>query len=262
MKSFLHLSGVAALALALAPVAFAGSITIGSYGSANPNPGFSNAALQYLGSSGYQVAGGVLSAPGGVTTPGSPATQNLPVTSTWQQAIGISNWVSFEPSGPAGPYTPKNDYYYYSTTFDASAGQYSGSLSLLADDTAEVFLNNQLIVTFANIANDSHCAIGGNGPTCGFYGSTSAVWTVALDVTLEPVNSLVIIDAQTGAGPAGLDFESTLSSAISDTTPREPPPVSLPPLPQVVTPEPGSLLLLGTGLAFLAFTILCKSRLA
>jgi PEP-CTERM motif len=244
MKNSLKFSILPALLLALPLAATADSIQLGSYGTGAANPGFANTAMTYTGAASLDVSpAGSLTAPANPLT-GSAATQNLTFGDTWAQAIGSSSWVSYEASGPDDPNSPQNAFYYYTSTFTASPGTYAGSISVLADDTAEILLNGVIVVNFANISNDGHCAVGGNGPTCGYYGQTAdSEYTVPLSLFLGSSNTLEIIEAQTGNGPAGVDFMGGLNSANV-----------------AATPEPGSLTLLGTGLGLLALVLFRKTK--
>ena len=218
-----------ALLLALASVAYAGPVQLGSYGTGSPNLGNANTALAYAG---FTAAPPTITASSPL---GTGTTYNLTSESPWATALSGSNWVSINPTdGCCGGNAEPNGYYTYTTTFSAIAGAtYIGVLNAYADDTAEIFLNGIQIAGFANNSTNGPCATGGGGPTCAGSG-----FPVPFDAILDASNTLTIVDWQSNGSAAGVDFAGSI----------------------VATPEPSSLLLLGTGL--LGLGLLLRRKLS
>lgn len=222
LHATLALAACAALCLT-APLAHADSITVGSYGTTDTTLAGSNnnSALVY---GGYVSGSSPFSTnPFSDISSGSSSTYDISPGTVWNAPIANSSWVSENASsGPGGGYVAPNGYYTYTTTFDAAGGTYDGTLSLMADDTAAVFLNGSStpIILAGVIGSDSKCS--NSQPNC------TSVDTVVLDNLLlnDGANTLTFVVEQTGAASEGLDFSGNLNE----------------------TPEPGSLLLLGTGL--------------
>lgn len=176
-----------------------------------------------------------------VATGTARAASQVTNTSGWTAAIAGSEWVSNNSN--AGPATPDTvepyGYYTYTETFTVSSAMKveTGSLSIMADDTAAVLLNGQLIQGFEALGSDSDCATGGTGITC------SAPYTINLTglSLVAGTNTLTIVDLQAGTdgqGDAeGIDYYGTITNG----------------------PEPGTWVLLGSGL--LVVIVMARRRI-
>ena len=138
----------------------------------------------------------------------------------WAAALPGSEWVSYDAAtGPEGNLTAPAGTYTYTTTFDLTATNYTGILQVLADDTTDVWLNGHEIQLPAASGGDSHCQQ--YQPNC-----VTATSVLLDNYFVVGENTLTFNVQQTGGGAEGLDFSGSISQ----------------------TPEPSSLLLLGTGL--------------
>jgi hypothetical protein len=234
---FGKLAVLGAVLAASTTFASADTIALGSFGTGDSAMGNNNTALNYAG---YNAGSSPfnLSNPFSEIHTGTGSSFNLTGGSPWHSAISGSSWVSQNiQSGPGGNTTAANGYYTFTTTFSSAAGgAYVGSLSLLADDTVAVFLNgssNPFVLAGA-IGNDNQCSVG--LPTC------QTVDTVTWDPTLlSGTNTLTFVVEQTGNSYEGFDFDGSLTSVSA-------------------TPEPNSLILLGTSLFGAAGMLVRKRR--
>ena len=227
----------AALAVAIfaasAPLARADSIVLGSFatGTTAASLGFtaSQTAMNFAGYTAYSSPPAVASAP--LLQNGTAGTYALVPNGVWAGPVGNSAWVGSTPTSGPGGINPPYGYYQFNTTFTAAATtNYSGSITVMADDTAEVLLNGTPIVLFGALGSDVHCAVS--------LDDCLNVDVVPLSgVTLlsgTDANVLTFIVEQAGAegttlDPTGVDFTANLIG-------------------NAPAPEPGSLVLLGTGL--------------
>ena len=245
MKNIGKLAVLGAVLAASTSFAFGDTITLGSFGATGlsayaPVVTVSNSEMQYVGNDLVTTVAAIPVTP--VITPISAVNAtDLDPSGVWASRLTNSSWVGINATaGPASTSNPQFGYYEFTTTFTAAGGLYSGNLDVMADDTMEVLLNNVLIpgLSFGALGTDLHCADG--MPSCLVQDN------VGLNVSLlSGTNTLTFIVKQAGTGPtggtgdpSGFDVNGSLSSV----------------------PEPGSLMLLGTGLVSAAGMLLRRRR--
>ena len=209
----------AALVIAAASVASATTFTIESYGTQLNNGSNNtfvgpNTALSYAG---YNTTGTY-------TASASNKTYNLPATSPWSNLTSNPNasWVSFNAGNyPGGNNVAANGTYFFTSTFSATSTS-TGSITVLADDSTSVYLNDVLITPAAAAVAAANCTVG--TPNC----ITAATYTLA--GFKNGVNTLTFGVKQDFGSGTGLDFTGTVNTSVA------------------ATPEPSSLALLATGM--------------
>ena len=213
MKKIKEMVIASALAFGGVLSVHADTILLGSYATTATNPGLANTATTY----------DPLSSE--VNT-GSNSTFDISAGSVWHAPIGNSSWVSFNAgTGPTSSLVTPNGTYVYNTTFDlgSSAANDVGTLSVLADDTVSVFLNNALILQAAGPMGptNSYATCSDVGPNC------TTPLTFSCTGFTAGVNDLTFDVKQVNLANEGLDFSGSVDSSV---------------------PEPLSLILFGTGL--------------
>ncbi len=225
MKNILKLSALAAVIAATAMYASADplppdTIQLGSYATGWSNMGNANTAMNFA----------AFNSTSSTPTWGTGSSFYENPSNVWSAALPNSTWVgSTSTSGPVGTVNPDFGFYTYTTNFSALMPFYSGTLSVLADDTTAVYLNGNLLIPAGALGTDTHCA--DKAPTCGVV-DTVSLHGVALMSGMD-ANTLTFVVQQAGTGPvggtgdpSGVDFNASLTSV----------------------PEPSTLMMLGTGL--------------
>jgi hypothetical protein len=219
LKKYNHLFIALAMALSYCASANADTILLASYGTSAPNPGVSNTATTYNPSISE-------------VNDGSTATFNISSGSTWHAPIGTSSWVSFNANtGPTSNLVVPNGDYFYSTTFNLSAADVNDvvTLTVLADDTLSVFLNNGMVLQSAGAkgASNSYAMCSDVGPNC------LTPLTFSFSGLVAGQNTLTFDVKQVNLVNEGLDFSGSIIGSTS------------------AVPEPLPLILFGTGLVTL-----------
>jgi hypothetical protein len=189
-------------------------ILLGSYGTTAPNPGVANTAVTY-----DPLTSTVNS--------GSTATFDISPGTVWHAALPNSSYVSFNAAtGPTSSLVVPNGDYIYTTTFTLAAADAAdvATLSLLADDTVSVFLNNKLVQQAAGPIGpgNTYATCSDTGPNC------ITPLTVSFTGLQAGLNTLTFDVKQVNGMSEGLDFSGSLDPAA--------------------VPEPYSLALFGSGL--------------
>jgi hypothetical protein len=237
MGLYSKIAGLGAVLVLSTAFASANSYQIGSYATLGPSFGNQNSAMV------FDVAGST-------PIPGFSATSATVAVppGLWNSSLtGSSSWVSYGQTGPTTPqgsqpggdFAPNGTYFFATTlTLDSQATAYT--LNLLADDTVNVFVDgnpSNILVNFTPGLNGT-CQI--NQPNC------RTVFTInqltnpgGLPFLTAGSHTLDFEVFQLASIDMGLDFTGTITTSV---------------------PEPGTLMLLGTGLLGSAGTLLRRMR--
>jgi PEP-CTERM motif len=220
LKNCIKLLNVCALLIGGIVSARASTIAVlGSYGTTAANPGVDNTAVTY-------------DSAASIVNTGSSTTFDISPGTVWHAPTGSSSWVSFiGDSGPTGGFVAPNGDYIYDTTFMLTASEVAGAtgtLTVLADDTLSVFLNNSMILQ----------AAGPMGPSNPYTECSNVAPNCVTPLTFTftglqaGLNQLEFDVKQVDGVDTGLDFSGTIDGIISTSA----------------VPEPYSLMLFGTGI--------------
>jgi hypothetical protein len=214
-----------AVLVASAGLASATTLNLASYGTTATAPvGVANSATQFNGAL-------VIAIP---PVMGAGPTYNLPTGGVWTAPTGASSWVGIDrrdyPGG--GHVEPDGVYDYTSTFYLSNASLASGTLTVMADDTTSVWLNNTELVDAASFLFPASSCTAAN-PNC------MSPLTINLAGFQNGINTLRFDVHQDFGSATGLDFSGTVN----------------------VTPEPNSFLLLSSGLSTLAGVAFRRRRM-
>ena len=159
------------------------------------------------------------------------ATQNIDPNPEWAAAISGSSWVSNTQSGsPTDPgyVSPVNgtDVVFFDT-FTINGTPTSGSVQVMADDTAAVFLNGTNLMPLASTVNNTYHVC--SDFTVGCSAATMATITFPSSMLHSGANTLSFSVVQFAQVSFGLDYSGTVNYTPSATA----------------TPEPATFALLG-----------------
>ena len=179
---------------------------------------------------------------------------NISAGTVWTHELSNSNWISWDPNsgptggqtagsclppGPCSTYDADGTYTYVFTFTTNGSAEYSGVIGVMADDTTNVILNGtNVLVPEGVIGGDTMCSDGQPNCITPFFFNLG---TADAGFNNDGVNTLTFVVQQTGTIYQGLDVAGSITG---------------------VTPEPNTLMLLGTGLLGSAGALFRKMRAA
>ena len=205
MNRFPKFAVAVATLLVSSSFALADTIQLGSYATGAASIGDANTAVNYAGFNAVSTT----------PTSGTASTFTLATGGVWAGPLTNSTWVGLASNaGPVGTSNPAFGYYTFTTNFTAlSSSLYSGTLGILADDTAEVLLNGSVLIPFGTL---------GASGTPGFLATDNVSLSGLSLLSVTNANTLTFVVRQAGSGPtggtldpSGVDFDATLSTSTS-----------------------------------------------